>query len=181
MTVAALRQRAVSSSPTVWAQVGQVRAALDGPRWRQTFQTATAGLPSWLVALVDGRVDGYTGPDPVLFRTAGIGLEWFEVLADHPEQLRVTCAHDATSAAALQSAAQVLADAGAEVDADAYVWGSGTDRFCVRIHRLFGVFPAGAAVPATWDALSTFVVTERRSSTTTVEAVPRLVVPEGWV
>lgn len=132
----------ITATGAVWEQVRLVRARLGGRSWRQTF-TGPVPVPSWLVDVVDEHMDAYVGPDPVLFRTSGIGLEWFALLGQHPDQLEVTCAHQLTPSETLRVAAQHLGDLGGTVDADVYVWGSGDacGRFSVRVHCLFGTFP----------------------------------------
>lgn len=132
----------ITAPSAVWEQVRLVRAQLGGRSWQQAF-TGPVPLPSWLVDLVDGHMDAYVGPDPVLFRTSSIGLDWFTLLEEHPEQLEVTCAHELTPSETLYLAAQRLHDLGGTVDADVYVWGSGSaaGRFSARVHCLFGAFP----------------------------------------
>jgi len=141
-------------------------------------------MPSWLVDVVDGHMDGYVGPDPVLFRTAGVGLGWFIAADDNPGHLEVTDAHQYLSIDVLRSAAESLTDAGATVDADAYVWGDGDADgvFRVRVHRLFGVFPeatSAVTLAELRDELGTVfhvsIVPSRVG--VTVQVAPRLVHP----
>lgn len=177
----------IAAQSAVWEQARVVRARLGGPSWRQAF-TGPVPLPSWLVTLVDGHMDAYVGPDPVLFRAAGIGSEWFTMLEQHPSELEVTCAHASTPSEQLREAAVRLQEAGGQVDADAYVWAGGPvdGRFSVRIHSLFGVF-SPAKSPEELVRLMTqledlshrFMLAVTPSKRETLVTMTPILVPEG--
>lgn len=171
----------IAPSDMLWRQAHQVRDLLTGAPWHKTFRR-TPPLPGWLVALVEGRIASYVGPDPVLFRTAAIGREWFHALDEHRDQLEITSAHRDTEADVLREAAALLGADDGVVDADSYVYGDGDadGEFSVRIHRLYGIYPSGSAVPAAvlralGGPSSAFIVDSRRTASgTTVEVTPRL-------
>ena len=179
-SITRLRGTSVAAGASAWDQVRGVRAAMTGSPWHQVF-TPSAPIPTWLRELADGHADGYVGPDPVLFRTAGLAREWFGALEEHPEALEVTCAHRITSAFSLRVAAEMLAAVGAEVDADVYVWAADeSGKFSARIHRLFGLLPVQFPVVSLLEELdelsSRFVIAGRPTRHgTTIQVVPRLV------
>ncbi len=179
-SITRLRGTSAAAGAAAWDQVRGVRAAMTGSPWHQVFMPG-APIPSWLRELVDGHADGYVGPDPVLFRTAGLAREWFAVVEKRPESLEVTCAHRITSEFSLRVAAEMLAAAGAEVDADVYVWAADdSGKFSVRIHRLFGVFPDQLPVVSLLEELeglsARFVIAGQPTRHgTTIQVVPRLV------
>jgi hypothetical protein len=169
----------IMTAPAVWEQVGQVRGALSGRQWSLRLDDTTV-LPGWFVDVVDGHMGDYVGPDPVLFRTAGISTTWFDVQREHPLQLEVTCAHRHTPAAVLEDAITRLAAAGGTVDTDAYVWGSGDPDsvISVRLHRIFATFDSPFLARAAVEEISwRFIVVPRSATSPTVELVPRLMLP----
>lgn len=163
----------------MWEQVGQVRGALSGRQWSLHLD-ATPALPTWFVDVVDGHMGDYVGPDPVLFRTAGISTAWFDLQREHPLELEVTCAHRHTPAAVLEDAITRLVAAGGTIDTDAYVWGSGSPDgiISVRVHRIFATFSSPFLAKAAVEEISwRFIIVPRSATSPTVELVPRLLLP----
>ncbi|MGW9159680.1 hypothetical protein [Microbacterium sp. NPDC055665] len=161
----------------IWEQALPVRSRLTGDNWRQSF-TGPVPLPSWLVDVVDGHMGAYVGPDPVLFRTAGISLEeWLDTRHDHPGQLQVTCAHSTTPFEAFADAAASVVNVADTTDADVYVWGDGRADgvFCAHIHRVFATLIPGVDVREAGEQLESisdrFIVAIRPGA---VELIPRL-------
>lgn len=169
----------VTSAPvaTIWEQTLRVRSRLIGDNWRQSF-SGPVPLPSWLVDVVDGHMGTYAGPDPVLFRTAGVSLEeWLDTRHDHPGRLHVTCAHGTTEFKEFADAAVALTTVADSTDADVYVRGDGRadGLFCAHIHRVFAQLAPDVSVREAGKQLEglsdRFHVTIRPDA---VELTPRL-------
>lgn len=174
----------LTSAPvaTIWEQTLQVRSRLVGDNWRQSF-SGPVPLPSWLVDVVDGRMGAYVGPDPVLFRTAGVSLEeWLDTRHDHPGRLHVTCAHSTTEFEEFADAATILTNVADTTDADVYVRGDGRadGLFCAHIHRVFAQLAPEVDARKAGEQLEglsgRFIIQVRPGA---VELTPRLA-SSGW-